>query len=1244
MSILGGMFKSGRSLENNISNLFKNTSIVSSDLSRRLIQFVIEGSNENVLIDLKKYGNKIEQMLGYPGINSSYTYSYNLSKLEKDQIKQAQQSRDHIYRNATINDLSKLYRLSKIYEAVNQKQDKKVKGVPISFRLLINDFLVTLYASSSTSYVYFSSNGIDAKTEKVLRSNRSLYTLYTIFELGKIEGLTKIECIRLLLFKGGGYAHPIYIRLNLKNDFINFIENSSKDFASIIPSLDTDSAVEALSIIYDNNMADMYSDEIILLAVSGSKIVRGKTDSKLKTMSSQRRLENLTKHLNEGSASIRKNAALLISQYDPQQGRAVLLKCLEEEKTVSVKIYINNLLNEISIVEQANNQTSLKLPDYAELPETILDDDFIGEMWSKHLNIVENAKRQAEEEKINNAQQRDKRYIYNWAERHYKDVTKLNKNHYSNFLNVLNGKITGKINQTINQVLYANPQLVKRDDFGIYQILRYIKSKENRSNRAYVRDPIFIQWILHQSPQKLDLRQFIKPAISVGYDEMFIAETILSSYYRPDDILDHIPADGIWPFFVNNTKLIGDALKTQSGSIYMNNSYKNPETALEIISLFPEVPPELIAQLFPIALGTAKLFRVETQDILSNVPGIQGRVEKSLNSRKMEERLIAAKWISRRGWTEFVPVIKNALKKEKKELVQAIFLSALDSLGEPMNEFFSKEQLIKAAENQKDISMPKDLNWLEINNLPQCKWNDGESVSKNVLRWWVILAFKMKEPEGSYLQLRQLTSLDKESRNSLGLYLLNIFTDYDTKGPTDKEAQAYAETNTENTYNMYQQWAKSWGEAYGNRTREMVYQELYRNKLGDYLGSGINAKGILALCRFAPGAEAVAIIQSFIKNHYTRYHQLIALLSALSSGNDSLVIQLILSLARRYRTASVKEKARELVEKIATNNNWTKDELADRTIPTGGLDEDGTMVLDFGRRQFSVKLSDNFKPLILNQDGKVLKNLPSPTAADDKALAKGAKTDLSALKKALKQVSNHQSTRLYESMCSMREWPVKDWLEYLIGHPIMRLLIQKVIWKTDEGVYFRPMEDLSFVDVEDEEISLEGAKSICIAHSIIMDNDKVNKWHEHIKSYNIKLLFNQLNTKEISLKEFAGKTSVEDRVGWLSDTFTLRGLFSKRGFQRGPAEDGGCFFIYFKEFSSLGYRVEVEFSGSMLPEENVPAALKNLVFYKKLKKKYNAATIDSIPPILASEVIKDYYEIADGCSGYDPDWEKKMPW
>jgi len=60
----------------------------------------------------------------------------------------------------------------------------------------------------------------------------------------------------------------------------------------------------------------------------------------------------------------------------------------------------------------------------------------------------------------------------------------------------------------------------------------------------------------------------------------------------------------------------------------------------------------------------------------------------------------------------------------------------------------------------------------------------------------------------------------------------------------------------------------------------------------------------------------------------------------------------------------------------------------------------------------------------------------------------------------------------------------------------------------------------------------------------------------------------------------------------------------------------------------------------------VPAALKTLCFENSRVRGYTDRTIplQDVPPVLLAEAYADYLSIAQACTGYDPDWEKKMPW
>ena len=104
----------------------------------------------------------------------------------------------------------------------------------------------------------------------------------------------------------------------------------------------------------------------------------------------------------------------------------------------------------------------------------------------------------------------------------------------------------------------------------------------------------------------------------------------------------------------------------------------------------------------------------------------------------------------------------------------------------------------------------------------------------------------------------------------------------------------------------------------------------------------------------------------------------------------------------------------------------------------------------------------------------------------------------------------------------------------------------------------------------------------------------------------------------------------------------MRGRATKRGYQRGPAEDGGWFCTYTKSFASAGLDVVIEFTGNTLPEENVAAAVRALTFRATSRRRSDVALAE-VPPVLLAEAYADYLHVAAGGS-FDADWEKKCQW
>ena len=105
-------------------------------------------------------------------------------------------------------------------------------------------------------------------------------------------------------------------------------------------------------------------------------------------------------------------------------------------------------------------------------------------------------------------------------------------------------------------------------------------------------------------------------------------------------------------------------------------------------------------------------------------------------------------------------------------------------------------------------------------------------------------------------------------------------------------------------------------------------------------------------------------------------------------------VAFLLDVARRFRTATIRQEAEIQVRKLAERKGMTLAELADQSLPDAGLDAEGKLVLDFGPRQFIARLDDDAELVLEDGSGSEIKALPAPGKTDNAEFAAAAKKRL----------------------------------------------------------------------------------------------------------------------------------------------------------------------------------------------------------------------------------------------------------
>lgn len=746
----------------------------------------------------------------------------------------------------------------------------------------------------------------------------------------------------------------------------------------------------------------------------------------------------------------------------------------------------------------------------------------------------------------------------------------------------------------------------------------------------------------HQAHQDFGLLELALIIQAIGLEPDRVIASYCSNY---GSLANNWEDEAVWPYFVH---YLDDLLRALGAS----TSYYFDRTRLyKAIATLPVPPESVVNQLFDLALGTGKTERPHAQAALAKMPNKEARIIAALGDGKSDARVNAANWIASLQHKEAVPALEKALAKEKQDVAKGAILGALEALGQPMDQYLRRDLLEGEAKKAVAKGAPKDMEWFPRDTVPQVAWEDGSAVAPDILYWFLIQAVKQKSPEPNAMLRQYCARFEPKSREAFGQFVLDAWLKEDVRPIPAEEAMQRARSSAQSTYGYMKSHPQYYQDSpnLGKSVEELVAVYL-PGLLRTPAGSAAASKGLLAIASACAGARAAGSVGRYLKEYYgTRAAQGKALIAMLAWVEHPSATQLMLSIGNRFRTKSFQEEATRQAELLAERKGWTLAELADRTIPAAGFDESGSMELNYGSRVFTARLLDDFKIELANPEGKKIASLPEPRQDDDEALAKECKKALSTAKKEIKTIVQLQTDRLYEALCTGRDWSFEDWSLYLAQHAVMRRLIQRLVWVRMEedavAQVFRPLADGSLTDVEDNEVSLPPEARVRLAHDSVLGPEAVAAWQQHLADYEITPLFQQLGKGVYALPpEKAQATEIKDFEGHLLEAYALRGRALKLGYTRGPAEDGGWFHVYEKRFPTLGITAVIQFTGNPLPETNRTVALLSLSFEgAQVEGQWQRPNLKllEVPQVLLSECYNDMRLIAADGSGYDAQWQKK---
>ena len=336
-------------------------------------------------------------------------------------------------------------------------------------------------------------------------------------------------------------------------------------------------------------------------------------------------------------------------------------------------------------------------------------------------------------------------------------------------------------------------------------------------------------------------------------------------------------------------------------------------------------------------------------------------------------------------------------------------------------------------------------------------------------------------------------------------------------------------------------------------------------------------------------------------------------------GNDE-AIAMLYRIAQKGRTKRLKEDAGVRIANIAARRDLTEEELADRCTPTLGLDEPGSLVLDYGPRRFSVHFTEALVPFLRDEDGKLKKSAPRPRKGDDPDRAELAVARFKDLKKQAKAVSKEQIGRLQALMLGQRTLANDNFMRFFADHPLMTHLCQRLVWATFDpdgalaGTFFITAEH-ECVDAEEEPVELPATGRVGLPHPVQLPEALVATWSELFADYELLQPFPQLARPVARpTEEELGRSEINRWQGLTASTRSTQSLMG-RGW-RAIDYDGMWFSVLERDVGD-GISARVTASPPVDRDKDQQHTLSSVHFLRG----DNAVTSRDVPPIGFSEAI-----------------------
>jgi len=502
-----------------------------------------------------------------------------------------------------------------------------------------------------------------------------------------------------------------------------------------------------------------------------------------------------------------------------------------------------------------------------------------------------------------------------------------------------------------------------------------------------------------------------------------------------------------------------------------------------------------------------------------SIKGAVAKADKLLEEGAVDAKIGAVELLTAIGGRNAIDLLQAAVVSGHSAKIQQAITRGLESLGAEitLDLYLANSKahpdaakVLSDIESKPAAKPPKSSEWLVQNDLPELVTRDGETLSEKAVAKILLVQSGHKTINAAPDILPLIALVDRDKSGDFAIEILKQFLASE-QAATGRWALTLAGLfGDKRVLPMLSEPIKGWAEA-------------SRHKLAEY------------------SAQAISLVDE----------------------DESLI--LLTALVNRYRTKyrNIGKACQAALERTAKKQGVSMDELEDRIVPT--LDFDTEYQRSLPDTTIKAVLQPDFKLTFYNPDKDA--ETKSPPAS----LPASAVDEIKIVRKLIRETIKGQTARLEQALVRQRSWPTARWQELFEVNPFLQSYASRLVWSTldDKGQVrqlFRRYPNGLLADAGGELIELDKKDiDVVIAHPLMLEEQALKDWRDHLKRMKIKPPFPQLDRPVATLEDtHANRKNLDftDQHEMASGTFRSR--LEKRGWIRGSVVDGGGISSYYK--------------------------------------------------------------------------------